>query len=435
MGNFRNLVMIGILSWMSFLGALPTSPTVVSGSVTFDTSVPNTLIVNSTSDLSIVNWSSFTVLGYETVIFNLPSSTSSILNRVTGGVLSQIYGFIYASPTETGNGIVYLVNNNGISKGAVATIVTSGFLASTLDVADGDFLGGGNMTFTNSTNQILNNNGSFIADAGDVILLGYQVIHAGNITASQGSASIGAGAEIIFNPTNAQRLQIVQTTGLVKPKGIIDSLSSLFFEKKETAIVPTGITIAYASNINAYQAEVRADGSLSTTAIDYEGSIAVTGTMNNSGNVIFDATGGYNYLNSSIYCQNFDETGGSVMVLGGSIELDRRALFLCSGANGGGQISIGGGLNGVGTPYNSQNTVMQRGALLLGDATLAGDGGQVVIWSDNTTQFYGSIYSRGGKNSGNGGTVQVCGVDALTNQGHIDVSAISGSAGQDLGCP
>ena len=99
MGNFRNLV-IGIVSWTSFLGALPTTPTVVSGTVTFDTSMSNTLIVNSTSDLSIVNWASFTVLGYETVIFNLPSSTSAILNRVTGAVATQINGFIYASPSR-----------------------------------------------------------------------------------------------------------------------------------------------------------------------------------------------------------------------------------------------------------------------------------------------------------------------------------------------
>ena len=234
-------MMIVILSWTSFLGALPTSPTVVSGTVTFDTSMPNILIVNSTSDLSIVNWGSFSVAGYETVIFNLPSSTSAILNRVTGGILSQIYGFIYASPTETGNGIVYLVNNNGITKGPVATIVTSGFLASTLDVSDGDFLGGGNMTFTNSTDQILNNKGSFIADSGDVILLGYQVIQAGNITASQGSASIGAAGEIIFNPNTAQRLQIVQTTGAEKPTGISAWFNSLFYEKKKPSSSRRGL--------------------------------------------------------------------------------------------------------------------------------------------------------------------------------------------------
>ena len=120
--------------------------------------------------------------------------------------------------------------------------------------------------------------------------------------------------------------------------------------------------------------------------------------MSNTGNVIFDATGGYNYVNSSIKCQNFDATGGNVTVLGGSIELDSRALIMCSGDNGGGQISIGGGLNGIGTPYNSQSTVMQRGALLIGDAGMSGDGGQLVVWSDNATEFYGSIFARGGRN-------------------------------------
>ena len=144
---------------------------------------------------------------------------------------------------------------------------------------------------------------------------------------------------------------------------------------------------------------MKADGSLYTTAIDHEGLIAITGTMSNTGNVIFDPTGGYNYINSNIQCQNFDETGGNVTFLGGSIELDNSALIICSGVNGGGQISVGGGLNGIGTPYNSQSTVMQRGALLIADASVASDGGQLVVWSDNTTEFYGSIFSRGGKNS------------------------------------
>lgn len=432
MGDFRNLL-IGIVSWTGFLGALPTSHSVVSGSVTFDTSKPNILIVNSSTDLSIVNWGDFSVLEHETVIFNLPSSTSAILNRVTGAVPTQINGFIYASPTRAGKGVVYLVNNNGISKGPMAAIAASGFLASTLDAQDGDFLAGGNMIFTNSTNQTLNNNGSIVTDMGDTILLGYQVIQSGNITSLEGSASLGAGAEIIFQPASAQRLQIVQGGGAAGLTGIIDSFYSLFFERP-AIILPTGIAIASASHIAANQAEVKADGDLYTKAIAHEGFLAITGTISNGGNVIFDATGGFSYVNSSIKCRNFDETGGNIMVLGGSIELDNSAKIICSGSNGGGQISIGGGLNGVGAPYNSQHTVVQRGAILIGDATVASDGAQVVVWSDNTTEFYGSIYSRGGKTFGNGGTVQVCGINASTNHGNIDVSATNGSPGQKLGC-
>ena len=254
------------------------------------------------------------------------------------------------------------------------------------------------MTFTNSTNQTLNNNGSIITDSGDTILLGYQVVHAGNITSPQGSASLGAGGQIVFNPNNAQRLQIVQVAGPAEPTGISAYFNSLFAEKKEKVIVPTGVAIASGSNINAYQAEVKADGSLYTTAIDHEGLIAITGTISDNGNVIFDPTNGVNYINANIRCQNFDGTGGNVTFLGGSIELDNSALIICSGSNGGGEITIGGGLNGIGTPYNSQSTVMQRGALLIADASVASDGGQVVVWSDNTTEFYGSIFSRGGKN-------------------------------------
>jgi filamentous hemagglutinin family protein len=415
MAYFQGKLILGIVACTTFLGALPTSPTVVSGTnVTFDNSTMGVLTVSSDSPTTIVEWDSFSVANGEVVVFNLPSTDSTILNRVTGAVPSAIYGYVYASPDTQGLGTVYLVNTSGISKGPVATVVTNGFLASTLDVPNGDFLAGGAMTFTDSTQQTINNNGSIVTDMSDAILLGYQVVHAGNITAYQGSASMGAGAEIVVQPANPQRLTIVQGA---------------------TGSAATGVTLATGSYINAYQAEIKADGNLYTTAIDQEGRLKITGTDTEVANVIFDSTGGTTYLNAIITCQNSDGTGGTATVLGNSIELDNSATITCSGPSGGGQISIGGGLNGSGTPYNSQNTVMQVGALLFTDATTAGNGGQTVVWSDNVTAFYGSIFSRGGINSGNGGTVQVCGVNSLTNQGNIDISAVRGSNGTKLGCP
>ena len=261
MAYFQGKLILGIVACTTFLGALPTSPTVVSGTnVTFDNSTMGVLTVSSDSPTTIVEWDSFSVANGEVVVFNLPSTDSTILNRVTGAVPSAIYGYVYASPDTQGLGTVYLVNTSGISKGPVATVVTNGFLASTLDVPNGDFLAGGAMTFTDSTQQTINNNGSIVTDMSDAILLGYQVVHAGNITAYQGSASIGAGAEIVVQPANPQRLTIVQGA---------------------TGSAATGVTLATGSYINAYQAEIKADGNLYTTAIDHEGRLKITGTDTN----------------------------------------------------------------------------------------------------------------------------------------------------------
>jgi hypothetical protein len=149
--------------------------------------------------------------------------------------------------------------------------------------------------------------------------------------------------------------------------------------------------------------------------------IAITGLVSN-GNVVLDATKGYNYLNATITCRNSNGTGGTAMILGNQIELDNSAVVDCSGSN-------------LGTPYNSQSTLMELGARLTTDSTVSGNGGVAVVWADNITAFYGSITSRGGRNSGDGGTVQACGALSFINKGTIDVSSTYGNQGSILGCP
>lgn len=403
--------MITSLLFTAFLGALPTSPTVVAGNVTFDTSTPGVLIVTSTSDRSIVSWNSFSVDGSDTVIFQLPFATSAILNKVTGSTPSQIDGFIYASQNANGNGIVYLVNNNGISKGSVATVLTNGFLASTLNANNGEFLAGGAMTFTDSTQQAINNDGSIVTYLSDTILLGYQVNHTGNITAAQGFASLGAGSQIVLQPSGPQRLSIVSGS---------------------SGSTTTGLTTGNISTINSLQAELMADGALYTNAIDHEGTITINGTGGASFNL--DSTNGLSIVNGMITCQNSDGTGGLVTVLGNSILLNNSCFIDCSGQNGGGQIFVGGGPFGSVTPYNAQTTIMQIGARLITDATQTGNGGQAVLWANGTTNFFGNISSLGGIQSGDGGTAQVCGLTSLTNDGYIDVSAPAGQEGTIYDC-
>ena len=79
-----------------------------------------------------------------------------------------------------------------------------------------------------------------------------------------------------------------------------------------------------------------------------------------------------------------------------------------SGANGGGQALIGGGAHGANSAIpDATNTTVQSGAVIDADATADGNGGQVVVWSNNLTDFEGSISARGGANGGNGGFAEV----------------------------
>jgi hypothetical protein len=68
----------------------------------------------------------------------------------------------------------------------------------------------------------------------------------------------------------------------------------------------------------------------------------------------------------------------------------------------------------------------------MANANTTGNGGDVAVWSDGTTQFYGNILAEGGKNSGDGGFVETSGHGYLDAQGYVDLTAMKGSKGTYL---
>src|SRR5437870_29381 len=72
----------------------------------------------------------------------------------------------------------------------------------------------------------------------------------------------------------------------------------------------------------------------------------------------------------------------------------------------------------------------QGGTDLIGaDAATTGDGGRVIVWSDESTKFFGSISARGGSQSGKGGFVETSG-KTLQAFGSVDTSAPNGNGGE-----
>ena len=49
---------------------------------------------------------------------------------------------------------------------------------------------------------------------------------------------------------------------------------------------------------------------------------------------------------------------------------------------------------------------MEEGATINADATVSGNGGKVVLWSNDVTWFDGQISVKGGSQGGNGGFVE-----------------------------
>ncbi|MEO1401196.1 MAG: CHAT domain-containing protein [Cyanobacteria bacterium J06635_1] len=117
---------------------------------------------------------------------------------------------------------------------------------------------------------------------------------------------------------------------------------------------------------------------------------------------------------------------GTVGLLGETIGLLEEALVDVSGPGGGGTVWIGGLAQGARPDLNALRTYIGPDARIIADALGAGDGGTVVIWSDQATGFYGDISARGGRE---GGFVEVSSDGHLIFRGAVDTTAPLGESG------
>ncbi|MEM9446348.1 MAG: filamentous hemagglutinin N-terminal domain-containing protein, partial [Verrucomicrobiota bacterium] len=100
-------------------------------------------------------------------------------NRVVTGAPSELLG------TLNSNGQVYLINPNGILVGSNATIDTGGFVASTLDVSNEQFMSGADLTFMGDSQASVINQGVIKGRTSDVVLIAREVHNEGIIEANE----------------------------------------------------------------------------------------------------------------------------------------------------------------------------------------------------------------------------------------------------------
>ncbi|NET62833.1 MAG: hypothetical protein F6K47_44120, partial [Symploca sp. SIO2E6] len=74
-------------------------------------------------------------------------------------------------------------------------------------------------------------------------------------------------------------------------------------------------------------------------------------------------------------------------------------------------------------------TYISPNARINADALTHGDGGRVIVWSDEITRFYGEISAHGGSESGDGGFVEVSGKEQLIFEGQVDTGSDTGNIG------
>lgn len=186
----------------------PSGAQVLSGTASVQ-QAGNVTTVNQTSHAVSLNWNSFNIAGQETVNFNQPSKTAVAVNHILGNNGSQILGHLNA------NGIVYLVNPNGILFGQGAQVNVGALVASTLNLSESTLSPSSTVSFAgNGAGSIINAGSINASPGGYVALIGNTVINQGTITAPLGAVALAAGSAVTlsFDSGSLVKLQIDQST-------------------------------------------------------------------------------------------------------------------------------------------------------------------------------------------------------------------------------
>jgi filamentous hemagglutinin family protein len=425
----------------------PNGAAVVGGSATVQGQGTANVVVNQSSPNAIINWQTFNIGSGQTTKILMPSASSTELDRVTGGLgPSQILGSLYS------NGKVFLVNPDGILFGAGSRINVGGLLATTSNISNSDFMAGRyNFSIPGNPSASIVNQGSITAQSGGfAALVAPGVRNTGTITAWLGRVGLASAntfaldlygdrliqlnvgdsiaSQVIDVSTGKPLSSLVSNEGTIKANGgrveltavatreVVDSvLNNTGFIEADTVGIHNGMIV-----LEAATAENTPAGSPTQT-------VKVSGTLSAAG-------------------KRKGTTGGTIVVTGQSVQVSG-ANINASGGNGGGAVLIGGDWGG-GNPntklVSNPSTYLQHYAMpnastvsidtsttINASATNMGNGGKVIVWSNQSTTFYGTILAQGGTQSGNGGFVEVSG-HQLSFSGTVDTRAPNGVQGMLL---
>jgi len=416
----RFLCSAAVLMLPSVAIANPVGGKVAAGAATISQPNAANTTVTQQSEKAIINWQSFSIGQGETTSFQQPDASAITLNRVTGVDPSSIMGSL------TANGQVWLINPNGIAFGKTARVDVAGLLATTIDIKDQDFMSG-NYQFSDLTDgsaMVTNAGHITIRDAGLGALVAPGVENSGVIEADLGQVQLSSAdaftvdfyGDGLFNITlDKQVTQAIKRQDGTTPSAAVTNSGTLIANGGKILLTANAASsvVNNAINMTGYaQATSASQSQNGTITLDggSQGTVQVAGTLDASG-------------------KNTGETGGTVQVTGHDVQLASTAKVDVSGDAGGGTALIGGDEHGGGTLAHASTTSVASGATISADGVTKGNGGKVVVWSDDQTDYQGSISAKGGVTGGDGGSAEVSSHGVLAYGGTSDLSAPFGNPG------
>ena len=392
--SIRPLLMAAALLSVGILGAAPQAPAIRTGSASISAGTA-TIINQSTSSLAI-DWQSFDLAAGESVRFNQPSSSSVVLNRVTNGNPTSIFGRIDA------NGRVILVNSAGILFGAGSQVNTGAFVASSLEL-DQSTLGSDRLRFFGAGSSV--ENAGILNGQEFVAIVAPTIVNSGSVRGS--SVALAAGAEVIIS--TAGGLFDVQVPSAAV-KAAIENKGGIIASQGNAYLTARGVTAAAASLSNP-------------------GKVEATGMVERDGRIYLESDGALTSVGEVKATRAADggdiEIKGGFVALGGTVSADGAKggtikvesagmLSLAENVTAKGLVTSGGSIT-----YRSAGQAIENST---GRSDVSGriDGGRLSLDAEQGVMSSGS-YLAGGA-TGKGGMIDLTGYGVRLLSATLDVS-------------
>ena len=361
--------------------------------------------------------------------FSRDGSTAGVLNQ--GEIRAVDGGYVALLAPE--------VRNEGVLQARLGTVAMAAGDAVTFDLSDNRLL---SVKVDPASIATLVENRQLIQAEGGQVLLS---AGAAQRLAEQAIAGSG-GATALVNDNGVMRLVAVGgqvDAGQVKVEGRLVDVSG-----EVSTSAAAGGRIEVSADTLLQSGGLRADGAsgqggqiaLDATQVMQTASAVVSADGATGGGSI-DVQGGHTGALGDdagrIYSSGtFSARGTGAGAVGGHIDLSadsvqlRAATLDADGRAGGGRLRVGGGFQGRDADLaNALDVGINANTVLRADAVDSGTGGEVIVWSDQTTAFAGQIAARGGAAGGDGGQAEVSGKLGLAFAGNVDLSAARGAKG------
>lgn len=282
----------------------------------------------------------------------------------------------------------------------------------------------------------------------------FEISSAGNATLTSDSATgtddfVGPfGQTVQFDQSTAdleiRNAQITHDANQISIAGFQSAVRenlTIYGDSQDTVIF-VGHTNLQSGNLSVYSgvidvsAQVHTDratvGLYATRQLIIDAGASIS---NDSGLIIADAGAtGSLIVSGHLDVSNLrpDQVGGAIHLLGKDVGL-AGATIEARGDAGGGRILVGGDFQGKNSNIRNASLTRVDGTTTLNaSAVTKGNGGKVIVWSDDVTLFAGGITVTGGTQSGHGGFAEVSSHNFLGFQGRFDALASHGQSGSLL---